>query len=98
MEGKKLPPNLVRNAGMFYVCHRLSKMGWNAMFSRHATHLRDADVNWRRARKGGPRDARPRDHNYYPRHLQPCATRYAGAGYRTLRDTAILKLSALYPA
>ena len=31
MKEKKLPPNLVRNAGVFYVCHRLSKMGWNAM-------------------------------------------------------------------
>lgn len=30
MEGKKLPPNLVRNAGVFFVCHRLSQIGWNA--------------------------------------------------------------------
>ena len=30
VEEKKLPPNLVRNAGVFYVCHRLSQMGWNA--------------------------------------------------------------------
>ena len=30
-EEKKLPPHLVRNAGVFYVCHRLSRMGWNAM-------------------------------------------------------------------
>jgi hypothetical protein len=30
VEEKKLPPNLVRNAGVFYVCHRLSKIGWNA--------------------------------------------------------------------
>ena len=28
---EKLPSNLVRNAGVFYVCHRLSKMGWNAL-------------------------------------------------------------------
>jgi hypothetical protein len=31
MENKKLPPRLVRNAGVFYVCHRLSQMGWNAL-------------------------------------------------------------------
>jgi hypothetical protein len=30
MEHKKLPQHLVRNAGVFYVCHRLSQMGWNA--------------------------------------------------------------------
>lgn len=30
MTGKRLPPNLVRNTGVFYVCHRLSQMGWNA--------------------------------------------------------------------
>jgi hypothetical protein len=30
MEDEKLPPRLVRNAGVFYVCHRLSRMGWNA--------------------------------------------------------------------
>ena len=30
MENTKLPPRLVRNAGVFYVCHRLSQMGWNA--------------------------------------------------------------------
>ncbi len=29
MEEMKLPPRLVRNAGVFYVCHRLSQMGWN---------------------------------------------------------------------
>ncbi len=27
---KKLPQRLVRNAGVFYVCHRLSRMGWSA--------------------------------------------------------------------
>ena len=27
---KKLPQRLVRNAGVFYVCHRLSQMGWDA--------------------------------------------------------------------
>ena len=37
MEEKKLPPNLVRNAGVFYVCHRLSKMGWNAMTTARNT-------------------------------------------------------------
>ena len=31
MEEKKLSPHLVRNAGVFYVCHRLSRMGWNAL-------------------------------------------------------------------
>ncbi len=31
VEEKKLPPHLVRNAGVFYVCHRLSQMGWNAL-------------------------------------------------------------------
>jgi hypothetical protein len=31
VEKKRLPPHLVRNAGVFYVCHRLSKMGWNAL-------------------------------------------------------------------
>jgi hypothetical protein len=30
MENKKLPQRLVRNAGVFYVCHRLSQTGWNA--------------------------------------------------------------------
>ncbi len=30
MKEKKLPQRLVRNAGVFYVCHRLSRMGWNA--------------------------------------------------------------------
>ena len=30
MEHKKLPQRLVRNAGVFYVCHRLSQMVWNA--------------------------------------------------------------------
>jgi hypothetical protein len=30
MENKKLPQRLVRNAGVFYVCHRLSRMGWDA--------------------------------------------------------------------
>jgi len=30
MENTKLPPRLVRNAGVFYVCHPLSQMGWNA--------------------------------------------------------------------
>ncbi len=31
MEERKLPQHLVRNAGVFYVCHRLSQMGWNAL-------------------------------------------------------------------
>ncbi len=31
MEENKLPPHLVRNTGVFYVCHRLSQMGWNAL-------------------------------------------------------------------
>jgi hypothetical protein len=31
VEKKKLPPHLVRNAGVFYVCHRLSQRGWNAI-------------------------------------------------------------------
>jgi hypothetical protein len=30
MEHKMLPQRLVRNAGVFYVCHRLSQMGCNA--------------------------------------------------------------------
>jgi hypothetical protein len=30
MEEKKLPSHLVRNAGVYYVCHRLSQMGWNS--------------------------------------------------------------------
>jgi hypothetical protein len=30
MENKKLPQRLVRNAGVFYVCHRLSRKGWDA--------------------------------------------------------------------
>jgi hypothetical protein len=30
MENKKQPRHLVRNAGVFYVCHRLSQMDWNA--------------------------------------------------------------------
>jgi hypothetical protein len=34
---KKLPQHLVRNAGVFYVCHHLSQMGWNALpRTRHA--------------------------------------------------------------
>ncbi len=28
--GKKLPQRFVRNAGVFYVCHRLSQRGWDA--------------------------------------------------------------------
>jgi uncharacterized membrane protein len=31
MEKTTLPRHLVGNAGVFYVCHRLSQMGWNAM-------------------------------------------------------------------
>ena len=31
MEEKKLPPHLVRNAGVFYACHRLSRAGWDAL-------------------------------------------------------------------
>lgn len=31
VENAKLTPHLVGNAGVFYVCHRLSQMGWNAM-------------------------------------------------------------------
>lgn len=27
----KLPPQVVGNAGLFYVCHKLSAHGWNAM-------------------------------------------------------------------
>lgn len=27
----KLPPQIVGNAGLFFVCHRLSQLGWNAM-------------------------------------------------------------------
>jgi hypothetical protein len=30
MENKKLPQHFVRNAGVFYVCHRLYSMVWNA--------------------------------------------------------------------
>ena len=30
MENKKLPQHLVRNVEVFYVCYRLSLMGWNA--------------------------------------------------------------------
>jgi hypothetical protein len=30
MENKKLPQHFVRNAGVFYVCHRLYPMVWNA--------------------------------------------------------------------
>lgn len=30
-ENVKLPPQIVGNAGLFYVCHRLSTLGWNAM-------------------------------------------------------------------
>ena len=29
MKEEKLPQRLVRNAGVFCVCHRLSRMGWN---------------------------------------------------------------------
>lgn len=28
---RKLPPQIVGNAGLFLVCHRLSQLGWNAM-------------------------------------------------------------------
>ena len=28
---KRLPPQIVGNAGLFYVCHKLSALGWNAM-------------------------------------------------------------------
>jgi hypothetical protein len=27
----KVPPQIVGNAGLFYVCHKLSALGWNAM-------------------------------------------------------------------
>lgn len=27
----RLPPQIVGNAGLFFVCHRLSQLGWNAM-------------------------------------------------------------------
>ena len=27
----KLPPQIVGNAGLFYVCNKLSALGWNAM-------------------------------------------------------------------
>ena len=27
----KLPPQIVGNAGLFFVCHKLSAIGWNAM-------------------------------------------------------------------
>jgi hypothetical protein len=30
VEDEKLLQHLVRNAGIFYVCHRLSQMGWSA--------------------------------------------------------------------
>lgn len=31
MKSPKLPPQIVGNAGLFYVCHKLSILGWNAM-------------------------------------------------------------------
>jgi hypothetical protein len=31
VEEKRLPSNLVGNAGVLFVCHRLSKMGWSAL-------------------------------------------------------------------
>jgi hypothetical protein len=31
VEEKKLPQRLVRNAGVFYVCHRLSERRWKAL-------------------------------------------------------------------
>ena len=30
-KAEKLPPQIVGNAGLFYVCHKLSALGWNAM-------------------------------------------------------------------
>ena len=30
-ERRKLPPQIVGNAGLFCVCHKLSALGWNAM-------------------------------------------------------------------
>ena len=54
MENKKLPQRLVRNAGVFYVCHRLSQMGWNATpTTRYAKgpnvviDSEDAERTWR---------------------------------------------------
>jgi hypothetical protein len=54
MEHKKLPQRLVRNAGVFYVCHRLSQMGWNATPTMHyargpnvVIESGDAERTWR---------------------------------------------------
>jgi len=41
MENKKLPQRLVRNAGVFYVCHRLSQRGWNATPTITLKYLRN---------------------------------------------------------
>ena len=54
VEEKKLPQRLVRNAGIFYVCYRLSQMGWNAHpRTRYAKgpnvviHSEDEERTWR---------------------------------------------------
>jgi hypothetical protein len=54
VEEKKLPQRLVRDAGVFYVCHRLSRMGWNAQPSmRYAEgpniviDSKDGERTWR---------------------------------------------------
>jgi hypothetical protein len=54
MEERKLPQHLVRNAGVFYVCHHLSLMGWNATpTTRYAKgpnvliESQDAERSWR---------------------------------------------------
>ena len=54
MENKKLPQRLVRNAGVFYVCHCLSQMGWNATpMTRYSSvpnvviDSEDAERTWR---------------------------------------------------
>jgi hypothetical protein len=54
MENKTLPQRLVRNAGVFYVCHRLSQLGWNATpTTRYSSgpnvviDRKDAERTWR---------------------------------------------------
>jgi hypothetical protein len=54
VEEKKLPPRLVRNAGVFYICFRLSQRGWNARPTARKTkgpnvviESEDAERTWR---------------------------------------------------
>jgi integrase len=74
MQNRKLPQRLVRNAGVFYVCHHLSQMGWNATPSTRYSSGPNVviDIVFATA-KGTPLDAQ----NVVNRHFKPLL-RWAG--------------------